>query len=81
MSFCNGYSYHISEDRPTFMYEYSHRWSQSTQPDWVNASHLEEIDFVLGRPFYDEKKEQWTEEERKLSDSIMTYWTNFAKTG
>ncbi len=44
------------------------------------AFHSDDIEYVFGtldtRP-----RAVWRPEDRKLSDQIMTYWTNFAKTG
>ena len=48
-------------------------------PDPV-AFHSDDIEYVFGtldtRP-----GATWREEDRKLSDQMMSYWTNFAKTG
>ena len=40
--------------------------------------HGYEIDYVFGIPCYDRN---YTQEECALSRRMMTYWTNFAKTG
>ncbi len=44
------------------------------------AFHSDDIEYVFGtldtRP-----GSEWRPEDRKLSDQVMTYWTNFAKTG
>jgi len=48
-------------------------------PGWF-AFHSDDIEYVFGtldtRP-----GAQWRPEDRKLSDEIMDYWTNFARTG
>jgi para-nitrobenzyl esterase len=48
-------------------------------PD-ANAFHSDDIEYVFGtldtRP-----GAVWRQEDRKLSDQMMSYWTNFAKTG
>jgi para-nitrobenzyl esterase len=48
-------------------------------PGWF-AFHSDDIEYVFGtldtRP-----GASWREQDRKLSDQIMGYWTNFAKTG
>jgi para-nitrobenzyl esterase len=46
----------------------------------VGARHAGEIEYVFGA-LDSSPKVPWTAEDRKLSDVMMTYWTNFAKTG
>jgi para-nitrobenzyl esterase len=43
------------------------------------AYHSAEIEYVFGT--LDWKKLPWTDADRKVSDLMQTYWTNFAKTG
>ena len=51
---------------------------------WLGAGHYEEVAFVFGYPF-DLPRHlagySYIEEEKALSLRMMTYWTNFAKTG
>ena len=42
--------------------------------------HADEINFVFGEPF-NKTHFTYTEEEVKLSKTMMSYWANFAKTG
>ncbi|XP_074067390.1 liver carboxylesterase 1-like [Macrotis lagotis] len=71
---------HMASGAPTYMYEFQHRPSFSTnlKPETVKADHGDEIPFVLGAPFL---KGGSPEEEKKLSMTVMKYWANFAKTG
>jgi len=46
-------------------------------PEWLaGADHMEEIAFVFGQ-----KYDKMTDWERQLSDRMITYWSNFAKSG
>jgi para-nitrobenzyl esterase len=48
-------------------------------PGWL-AFHSDDIEYVFG--VLDTRPEaQWRPEDRKLSEEMMSYWTNFAKTG
>ncbi|XP_078608707.1 fatty acyl-CoA hydrolase precursor, medium chain-like [Branchiostoma floridae x Branchiostoma japonicum] len=77
-------------DTPVYLYEFQHRpsWHHS-RPAHVKADHGDELLFVFGAPFFDWPRNpadpawrvNFTEEERVLSRKIMTYWTNFVKTG
>jgi len=61
------------------MYTFSHRTSGSPWPRWAgDAFHAYEIDHVFGVPFRDNR---YNDSERTLSGRMITYWTNFAKSG
>ncbi|XP_067653426.1 acetylcholinesterase-like [Haliotis asinina] len=76
---------HLEFDRlyspanPTYVYSFRHPLSISPNPQWMGAAHWYELDFVFGLVL--EKSLGCTEEEVELSRTIMTYWTNFAKSG
>ncbi len=46
---------------------------------WRGAYHSAEIEFVFGD--LASKRLPWRSQDRKLSEEMATYWTNFAKTG
>jgi para-nitrobenzyl esterase len=49
-------------------------------PAIIGAFHSDDIEYVFGT--LDSRPEaHWRPEDRKLSDQIQTYWTNFARTG
>ncbi|XP_065704514.1 fatty acyl-CoA hydrolase precursor, medium chain-like [Patagioenas fasciata] len=72
--------YHRDAGNPVYFYEFQHRPSSATGvvPEFVKADHGAEIAFVFGKPFLAGNA---TEEENKLSRTVMRYWTNFARNG
>ncbi|KAM6250422.1 fatty acyl-CoA hydrolase precursor, medium chain isoform 2-T2 [Spheniscus humboldti] len=72
--------YHRDAGNPVYFYEFQHRPSSATGivPEFVKADHADEIAFVFGKPFL---AGDATEEENKLSRTVMRYWTNFARNG
>jgi para-nitrobenzyl esterase len=63
------YRYHFELPAPPSKYH----------PD-SQAFHSDDIEYVFGT--LDTRPEaKWRPEDRKLSEQVMTYWTNFAKTG
>ncbi|XP_069802324.1 fatty acyl-CoA hydrolase precursor, medium chain-like [Dendropsophus ebraccatus] len=78
--------YHRDSGNPTYFYEFQHRPSifKDSRPDFVKADHVDEIFFVMGGPFLESDilpTEDFTEEEKILSKTVMKYWANFARTG
>jgi para-nitrobenzyl esterase len=62
---------------PVYRYYFSHR-PPGPQSDRLRAFHGCELAYVFGTfvwPF------PWEDADRKLSETISTYWVNFAKTG
>ncbi len=53
-------------------------------PGWLGAGHVEELAFVFGYPFLTPELlefHEYPDEEKSISQYVMKYWTNFAKTG
>ncbi|XP_051661775.1 fatty acyl-CoA hydrolase precursor, medium chain-like [Manacus candei] len=73
-------NFHRDAGNPVYFYEFQHRPSEAegVLPDFVKADHASEIAFVFGKPFLAGRA---TEEENKLSRTVMKYWTNFARNG
>ncbi|KAK3579043.1 hypothetical protein CHS0354_029899 [Potamilus streckersoni] len=77
---------HASESkRKTYQYLFSklplYPWIQE-RPRWLKgANHAGELPFVFGLDSMYRPSAPKTKEEIDLSKLIMTYWTNFAKTG
>ncbi|CAH8442692.1 unnamed protein product [Dicrocoelium dendriticum] len=69
---------------PVYFYEFRHRTQSVQWPEWTGTMHGYEIEYVFGIPFspqFQATYYRFTDEERQLSDMIMTYWANFARTG
>nr|VZI42558.1 unnamed protein product [Spirometra erinaceieuropaei] len=67
-----------------YVYNFVHKTRNNGFPDWTGAMHGYEIDYVFGMPFSDTFKRNfynYTAEETTLSETVMKYWTNFARTG
>ena len=58
----------------TYLYHFAH---QSINWSAGGSSHAAELAFVFGSP----QIEKQTPSYKKLSNAMMTYWTQFAKTG
>lgn len=71
--------YARSPTSSVYLYEFNHRPSISDWPDWSGSLHGDEIQFVFGLPL--RAGSNYTTDEQKLSQEMMQYWTNFAKTG
>ncbi len=64
----------MSKKNPdTYLYHFAHQ--SMDKPDW-GSSHAAEITFVFG----DRDPKKQTPSYKKLSNAMMTYWTQFAKT-
>jgi para-nitrobenzyl esterase len=59
--------------RKTFLYHFAY-----VAPGEAGARHGTEMAYVFGNPG---PKASWTDADKKLSETMATYWTNFAKTG
>ena len=65
-----------------YMYAFNHRTTGSPWPSWSgDALHGFEIDHVFGVPYSTHNDVRYERSEFVLSEQMMTYWTNFAKTG
>ena len=65
--------------KPAFMFSFDHRSSVTPFPEWMGVVHASELDLVFGRPL--DQEELFTDQERRLSNVMMTAWANFAKFG
>ncbi|KAH9283129.1 Acetylcholinesterase [Echinococcus granulosus] len=65
-------------------YNFIHRTSGCTFPEWTGVMHGYEIEYVFGMPFsqtFTSKYYNFTNQEAELSLRVMRYWANFAKNG
>ncbi|XP_051153447.1 acetylcholinesterase-like [Leptopilina boulardi] len=62
-----------------YMYYYKHRSKNNPWPRWTGVMHADEINYIFGEPL--DPSKEYTQEEKRLSQRMMKYWANFAKTG
>jgi len=69
-----------SGDSPVYRYHFELRALPSKYSPGTFAFHSDDIEYVFGTL---DTRPGWTvrPEDRKLSDQMMSYWTNFARTG
>ena len=63
---------------PAYGYYFDHAIPWPDKPQF-GAFHTSEVPYVFGT--LDKLQRPWTDADRKLSATMMTYWTNFAATG
>jgi len=64
--------------RPAYRYIFSHR-PPGPEGERLGAFHALELEYVFGN--FTLFSFPWDDTDRKLSETIISYWTNFAKTG
>ncbi|CAG5119696.1 unnamed protein product [Candidula unifasciata] len=70
---------YAKHNMPVYYYWFSQKWTANPWPDWMGVLHADEIWYSLGQAL--NQSNSFTEDERQLSRKMMTYWSNFAKTG
>jgi para-nitrobenzyl esterase len=68
----------FEKDEKTFVYYFDRR-PPGHDSDHYGAYHSAELVYVFNN--LDSVKRPWTETDRKLADTMSSYWVNFAKTG
>ncbi|KAJ8390012.1 hypothetical protein AAFF_G00111730 [Aldrovandia affinis] len=63
----------------TFSYLFSMPTRIPGFPSWMGADHAEDLQYVFGKPFT--TPFAYFPRHRDVSDYMMAYWTNFARTG
>lgn len=50
-------------------------------PDWISVPHLFDLIYVWGIPYWGplSNGQEWDNRDKRISDIIMSFWTNFAK--
>ena len=72
---------------PVFSYFFTEPYTSNPWPSWMGVMHGDEIIFMFGHVLRDSsvRTGRWpiayTPAEKELSRRMMSYWTNFAKTG
>jgi len=64
-----------------FTHQPSYTWIQDRPPWLQGMNHAGELPFVFGLDLLYPRNHAKSEEERRLSDLVMSFWTNFAKHG
>lgn len=75
---------HAEFQSPVYFYTFYHHCQTETRPEWADAAHGDEIPYVFGVPMIgatDLLPCNFSKNDVMLSAVVMTYWTNFAKTG
>ncbi|MFL5618948.1 MAG: carboxylesterase/lipase family protein [Gemmatimonadaceae bacterium] len=67
-----------SSRTPAYGYYFDHAIPWPDKPQF-GAFHTSEVPYVFGT--LDKLRRPWTETDRRLSATMMSYWTNFATTG
>jgi len=71
---------------PTFFYSFKLDENNPRYSNWQSSYHAMELNYIFGSPFSGVEIEgglrrNFTDEERRISHRIMTYWSNFATYG
>ncbi|XP_013928603.1 PREDICTED: neuroligin-1 isoform X1 [Thamnophis sirtalis] len=75
---------HSNFGSPTYFYAFYHHCQTDQVPAWADAAHGDEVPYVLGIPMIGPTELfpcNFSKNDIMLSAVVMTYWTNFAKTG
>lgn len=78
-------NYHsLSHTAKTFFYVFDHQTEESDYPPRMGCVSGEDMNYVFGAPLVSSLSHfttNYTRSEYSLARAVMTYWTNFAKTG
>ncbi|KAJ8408929.1 hypothetical protein AAFF_G00247470 [Aldrovandia affinis] len=75
---------HAEFQSPVYFYTFYHHCQMETRPEWADSAHGDEVPYVFGVPMLgatDLFPCNFSKNDVMLSAVVMTYWTNFAKTG
>ncbi|XP_046903032.1 neuroligin 4 X-linked b isoform X1 [Hypomesus transpacificus] len=75
---------HAQYGSPTYFYSFYHHCQSETTPPWADSAHGDEVAYVFGVPMVEPTDLfncNFSKNDVMLSAVVMTYWTNFAKTG
>jgi para-nitrobenzyl esterase len=72
-----------TKTEPVFLYHYVHSPAEAPKDNpctyGCKAGHSAEIRFAYNKLF--EEQRNWTDDDKTLASQMLSYWTNFAKTG
>uniref|UniRef100_A0AAY4EQU2 Carboxylesterase type B domain-containing protein n=1 Tax=Denticeps clupeoides TaxID=299321 RepID=A0AAY4EQU2_9TELE len=75
---------HARYGSPTYFYAFYHHCQSPMKPAWSDAAHGDEVPYVFGVPLIGPTELfpcNFSRNDVMLSAVVMTYWTNFAKSG
>ncbi|XP_049623747.1 neuroligin-4, X-linked isoform X2 [Suncus etruscus] len=75
---------HAQYGSPTYFYAFYHHCQTEMKPTWADSAHGDEVPYVFGIPMVGPTELfscNFSKNDVMLSAVVMTYWTNFAKTG
>ncbi|XP_050633787.1 neuroligin-4, X-linked-like [Macaca thibetana thibetana] len=75
---------HAQYGSPTYFYAFYHHCQSEMKPSWADSAHGDEVPYVFGIPMVGPTELfscNFSKNDVMLSAVVMTYWTNFAKTG
>ncbi|KAG9335530.1 hypothetical protein JZ751_004557, partial [Albula glossodonta] len=75
---------HAEFQSPVYFYTFYHHCQMEARPEWADAAHGDEVPYVFGVPLLGATELfpcNFSKNDVMLSAVVMTYWTNFAKTG
>ncbi|XP_015279726.1 PREDICTED: neuroligin-4, X-linked isoform X2 [Gekko japonicus] len=75
---------HAQYGSPTYFYAFYHHCQSEMKPNWADSAHGDEVPYVFGIPMIGPTELfncNFSKNDVMLSAVVMTYWTNFAKTG
>ncbi|KAK3589980.1 hypothetical protein CHS0354_035006 [Potamilus streckersoni] len=73
-----------SKYNDTYLYVFSHSTISENYPKWVHGAHSDELPYIFGAPLVDGISPfplEYDISEKILSENVMRFWTNFAKSG
>ncbi|XP_072402573.1 fatty acyl-CoA hydrolase precursor, medium chain [Diabrotica undecimpunctata] len=72
----------ISKEQPTYVYRFDMKPSTPAAvinlPEWATVPHLFDLLYVWGVPYWTTNQD-WDIRDKRISDTIMSFWMNFAK--
>lgn len=78
-------AHYVSKYKPTFMYRFDMKpmtdGAVTELPSWASVPHLFDLIYLWGMPYWTElpNQQEWDTRDKRNSDIIMNFWTNFAK--
>lgn len=78
-------NYMSSKNQDSYMYRFDMKPSTpivlERLPDWASVPHLFDLIYVWGVPYWAQlpNRREWDVRDKRTSDIIMLFWTNFAK--